>query len=115
MQITLYIFAAYMAVFGMLFLFVPGFAEQITHTTPPNPMLNLLYGQYTVTFAYVAYMAARENKADSKLSLTILILTTGHVLVFGYLLLTGLRGFSEAGPPLIVNLIFTGLLFLFRK
>jgi len=60
-------------------------------------------------------MAATENKADSKLSLTILILTTGHVIVFGYLLLTGLRGFSEAGPPLIVNLIFAGLLFLFRK
>jgi len=45
LQITLYIFAAYMAVFGILFLFAPGFAEQITHTTPPNPMLNLLYGQ----------------------------------------------------------------------
>jgi hypothetical protein len=114
LQITLYIIAAYLAVFGILFLFAPSVAEQITQTTH-DATLNLLYGQYTLTFAYVAFLAARENEAASKLSLTILIVTTGHVVVFGYLLMAGMQGFPQAGPPLIVNFILTVLLVLFRK
>src|SRR5262245_42044335 len=114
LQITLYVIAAYLAFFGILFLFAPAVAEQITQTTH-DATLNLLYAQYTLTFAYVAFMAARENDAGSKLSLTILIVTAGHVIVFGYLLLTGLQGFPQAGPPLIVNSILTILLSVFRK
>jgi hypothetical protein len=115
LQITLYAIAAYLAFFGTLFLFAPGVAEQITQTTLPDATLNLLYGQYTLTLAYVAFMAAREKESASKLSLTILIVTAGHVVVFGYLLMTGMRGFPQVGPPLIVNFILTVLLFLFRK
>jgi hypothetical protein len=60
-------------------------------------------------------MAAREKEAAGKLSLTILILTAGHVVVFGYLLMTGMQNFPQVGPPLIVNFILTVLLILFRK
>jgi hypothetical protein len=62
----------------MLFLFAPSTAEQITQTKH-DATLSLLYGQYTLTFAYVSFMAARENDATSKLFLTILILMAGHV------------------------------------
>jgi CHASE2 domain-containing sensor protein len=86
-----------------------------SQTTLPDAKLNLLYGQKTLTFAFVAFIAARENKAGSKLSLTILIVTAGHVVVFGYLLMTGMQNFPQIGPPLIVNFILTVLLFLFRK
>src|SRR5262245_6687161 len=61
------------------------------------------------------FMAAREKEAAGKLSLTILILTAGHVLVFGYVLMTGMEGFSQAGPPLIVNFILTVLVFVFWR
>ena len=114
LQITLYVIAAYLALFGILFLFAPGVTEQITQTTH-DPTLNLLYGQYTLIFACVAFMAARENKAASKLSLTILRLTAAHVVIFGYLLITKMQTFSQAGPPLVVNFMLTVLLFLFRK
>src|SRR5262249_61660033 len=113
LQITLYVIAAYLALFGILFLFAPSLFEQITQTSLPDAKLNLLYGQYTLTFAYVALLAAREKEAASKLSLTILILTAGHVLVFGYLLLTDMQGFSQVGPPLIVNSVLTVLLAIF--
>jgi hypothetical protein len=115
LQITLYVIAVYLALFGILFVFAPGVFEQITQSTPPDAKLTLLYGQYTLTFAYVAFMAAREKQAASKLSLTILIVTAGHVVVFGYLLMTGREGFPQVGPPLIVNSVLTVLLFLFRK
>jgi hypothetical protein len=59
-------------------------------------------------------MAAREKEAASKLSLTILVVTAGNAVVFGYLLLTE-EPFSQVGPPLIVNSVLTVLLFLFRR
>jgi hypothetical protein len=115
LQITLYVIAAYLAIFGILFLFAPGTFEQITQTKLLDAKLTLLYGQYTLTFAFVAFMAAREKEAASKLSLTILIVTAGHVVVFGYLLMTGMEAFPQVGPPLIVNFILTVLLILFRR
>jgi len=99
LQITLYGIAVYLALFGMVFVFAPGVFEQITQSTLPDAKLTLLYGQYTLTFAYVAFMAAREKVAASKLSLTILILTAGNVVVFGYLLMTGMQDLPQAGPP----------------
>jgi hypothetical protein len=115
LPITLYVIATYLACFGILFVFAPRAFEQITQSTLPDAKLTLLYGQYTLTFAYVAFMAAREKDATSKLSLTILILTAGHVVVFGYLLITGRGGFPQDGPPLIVNSVLFVLLFLFRR
>src|SRR4030095_11219612 len=102
LQITLYVIAVYLALFGILFVFAPGVFEQITQTTLPDAKLTLLYGQYTLTFAYVAFMAAREKEAGSKLSLTILILTAGNAGVFGFLLITGVQGLPQGGPPPIV-------------
>jgi hypothetical protein len=115
LQITLYVIAAYLAFFGILFLFAPGVFEQVTRSTLPDAKLTLLYGQYTLTFAFVAFMAAREKEAASKLSLTILIVTAGNAVIFGYLLITGMERFPQVGPPLIVNCILTVLLFLFRN
>jgi hypothetical protein len=115
LQVTLYVIAAYLALFGILFLFAPGVFAQMTQTTLPDAKLTLLYGHYTLTFAFVAFMAAREKEAASKLSLTILIVTAGNVVVFGYLLIFGMEGFAQVGPPLSVNFILTVLLFLFRR
>jgi hypothetical protein len=115
LRVTLYVVAAYLAVFGVLFLFAPRVFEQITQSKLPDPELTLLYGQYTLTFAVVAFMAAREKEAATKLSLAVLILTGGNALIFGYLLLSRMARFSQAGPPLIVNFVLAALLFLFRR
>jgi hypothetical protein len=114
LQITFYLIATYLASFGILFLVAPSIAEQITRTTH-DPTLTLLYGQYTLTFAYVSFMAARENDPASKLSRTILIVTAGHVVVFGYLLVAGMQAVSQAGPPLVVNSILMILLFVLTR
>ncbi|MDF1500090.1 MAG: hypothetical protein P1P76_06460 [Anaerolineales bacterium] len=49
------------------------------------------------------------------MSRVVLALAIGHVVIFGYQLATGMFSFAQAGPPLIVNLVFAILLFLFRK
>lgn len=115
LQITLYAIAVYLAFFGVLFLFAPNVAGRITQSALPDATLNLLYGQYALTFAVVAFMAASDSPPARKLSLAVLLLTAGHVAVFGYLLMTRVQGLSHAGPPLIVNLVLTILLFLFRR
>lgn len=115
LQITLYVIAAYLTFFGILFMFLPRVAEKIMSTSLPDAALNMLYGQLTLTFAYTAFLAARGGEGASKLSRVILALTTGHVVVFGYQLMTGVLNFAQAGPPLIINAIFTVLLFMFRK
>lgn len=115
LQITLYVITAYLTVFGILFLFLPGVAEKVLNNKLPDAALNMLYGQLSLTFAYTAFLAARGDDGLGKLSRVVLALTTGHVIVFGYQLMTGVLNFSQAGPPLIINAIFTVLLFMFRK
>lgn len=115
LQITLYVIAVYLTVFGILFIFLPSVAEKVLSNNLPDKALNMLYGQLTLTFAYVAFLAARGGDGESKLARITLVLTTGHVVVFGHQLLTGVLNFAQAGPPLIINAIFTVLLFLFRK
>jgi len=115
LRITLYATAAYLGCFGVLFVFAPRLFEQITQSALPDAKLTLLYGQYTLTFAYVAFMAAKENDAHRTLSLTVLLVTAGNVVAFGYLLITGREGFPQVGPPLIVNSALTVLLYRFRK
>ena len=115
LQVTLYGIAAYLTVFGILFMFLPRIAEKVLSNSLPDAALNMLYGQLSLTFAYTAFLAARGGDVASKLSHVILVLTTGHVVVFGYQLMTGMLNFAQAGPPLIINTIFTVLLLLFRK
>lgn len=115
LPITLYVIAAYLTVFGILFLLLPSVAEKVLSTSLPDKALNMLYGQLTLTFAYVAFLAARGGDGLGKLSRIILALTAGHVVIFGYQLGMGMLNFAQAGPPLIINAIFTVLLFLFRK
>lgn len=57
LQVTLYVVAAYLTLFGVLFLLAPGVAERITQTTLPDAKLNLLYGQSTLTFAFVSFLS----------------------------------------------------------
>jgi hypothetical protein len=115
LQITLYVIAAYFAFFGTLFVFAPHVFEEITQSKLADAKLTLLYGQHTLNFALVAFLAAKEKEAASKLSLTILIVTAGNAAVFGYLFLSGREAFPQVGAPLIVNSLFTVLLFLFRR
>jgi len=110
LQVTLYVTAVYLLSFGLLFVFAPGVFEQITQSTLPDAKLTLLDGQYTLTFAYVAFVAARGSDANSKLRQTIFILTVGHVAVFAYLLVTGAQSLPQAGSPLVANSVLTVLL-----
>lgn len=79
--ITLYVIAAYLTVFGVLFLFLPGVAEKVLSNALPEAALNMFYGRVALTFAYATFLAARRGWGKQS-SRVILALTTGDVLVF---------------------------------
>ena len=70
--ITLYVIAAYLMIFGVFFLFLPGIAEQVLSNTLPVAALNMLYGQVALTFAYTTFLAARGGDGESRSSRVIL-------------------------------------------
>jgi hypothetical protein len=113
LKILLYALTAYLTVIGMMFLFAPSaFAAMIKVAEMPDKVLNILYGQLVLTFAYVGYMAATSG--EQRLSRALLALTLGHVVVFGYLLGSAMQTFEQVGPPLIINAVFSFLLMLWR-
>ena len=83
LQITLGVIGTYQAVFGTMVIVAPGLFQRITQTTPSDERVTLLYGSYLLIFAFVAFMAAREKEAASKLSLTVLLVSVSNLLVFG--------------------------------
>jgi hypothetical protein len=115
LRITLYAIAVWEFIFGALFLFAPSLAEKMVSASLPDKNLTMLYGQGVLTFSYLAFLAARGGEQVGKLSRIALVLVAGHVLVFGYQLITGMATFMQVGPPLIVNVIFTVLLLIFRR
>lgn len=115
LQVTLYVIAVYLAVFGALILFAPAVAEKLLSNTLPDRALSMLYGQLTLTFAYVAYLAAQGGEGASRLVNIVLVLTVGHIIIFAAQLFTGVLAMAQAGPPLAINIIFSLLLLLFRK
>lgn len=114
LRILLYVMMAYLTIFGILFIFLPSVAEKVLSTSLPDRPLSMLYGQLTLTFAFIAYLASQGGNGLSKLISALLVMTAGHVIIFAFLLATGGLAFAAAGPPLIINLIFTVLLFMFR-
>lgn len=114
LQILLYIITLYLTIFGLLFILLPDMAAEFTKTAPA-PTLSLIYGQYSLTFALVAFLAAREQRRDNPLSFVILILLIGHVVVFSYELLTGLQAWAQAGPPIAINALLALLLYAFSR
>jgi type IV secretory pathway VirB2 component (pilin) len=115
LRILLYVIMAWLAILGILFLLFPSIAEKVMSASLPDKVLNMLYGQVALTLAFVAFLAARGGEGLSKLSLVILVLCIGHVIIFGYQLISGMSGFASAGVPLIINGIFSILLILFRR
>lgn len=115
LQIVLYVIMAWLAILGILFLLFPSIAEKVMSASLPDKVLNMLYGQVALTLSFVAFLAARGGEGSSKLSLVVLVLCIGHVIIFGYQLISGMSGFTSAGVPLIINGIFSILLILFRR
>ncbi|MFM7725285.1 MAG: hypothetical protein ACKO7B_01160, partial [Flavobacteriales bacterium] len=108
LKVLLYVITAYLTVLGMMFLFAPSeFAAMMKVAEMPDKVLNILYGQLLLTFAYVGYMAATSG--EQRLSRAILALTLGHVVVFGYLLGSAMQTLEQVGPPLVINSVFSFL------
>lgn len=112
---TLNVLGVYLAVLGVLFLFLPRVAESAFSISLTDRALTPLYGQVLLVIALTAFFVARDVARYARLVWVFIFEQAGHVLVFVYLLSTGVQTFAQVGPPLIIAAIFLILLWLFRR
>ena len=115
LRITLYVQAVYLTVLGILFLFLPGVAQAAFGTTLPDHALTPIYGQVLLVLAALAFLVASGLPETLRVVWGFIFEQLGHVLVFGYLLMTGIQSFAQVGPPLIIAAIFLVLLLVFQS
>ena len=114
LKTTLVALAIYLAIMGLIFLFVPGFAESAFGLNLPDPAMTPLFGQVLLVIAYLSYVTSTDVKKFSKFINVILFEQIGHILVMAYLLITGIQTFAQLGPVLIINTIFLILIWIFK-
>ena len=105
----------YLTVIGGLFLFAPGAAEAAFQTSLPDAALTPLYGQVVLTLALMAYLVSTDAAKYTKLVWAFVFAEAGHVLIFGWQLMSGIATFAQVGPPLIIAVIFLVLLVAFNR
>ncbi len=115
LRFTLLALAVYMTVVGGLFLFAPRVAEAAFQTSLPDAALTPLYGQMMLVVALMAYLVSTDTEKYAGLIWGFLFAEAGHVLIFGYQLITGIATFAQVGPPMIIAAIFLVLLFIFSR
>lgn len=81
----------------------------------PDATLTMLYDQLVLTLAYFAYLVARNISAYGSLYPIFVFLLLGHLLVWVYQLFNGLVTLAQVGPPLVISVISTVLLFMYRR
>ena len=107
--------AFYMTVVGGLFLFAPTVAEAAFQTSLPDAALTPLYGPVVLVLALTAYLVSTDAAKYAKLVWAFIFAEAGHVLIFGWQLMSGIATFAQVGPPLIIAVIFLILLFVFNR
>ena len=112
---TLLALAVYMTVVGALFLFAPRVAETAFQTSLPDAALTPLYGQLMLVIALMAYLVSTDVASHRKLVWAFFFAEAGHVLIFGWQLMSGIAGFAQVGPPMIIAAIFLALLVVFNR
>lgn len=115
LRTTMYAITIYLTVLGVMFLFLPGIVESIMGISLPDAGLTMLYGQLVLTLAYLGYYVARNVESMRKLYAVFVFLFVGHLLVWLYQLFTGISTFAQVGPPLVISVIFTVLLFMYGR
>ena len=107
--------AVYMTVVGGLFLFAPSVAEAAFQMSLTDPALTPLYGQVVLVLALMAYLVSTDAAKYAKPVWAFVFAEAGHVLIFGWQLMSGISTFAQVGPPLIIAVIFLILLVAFNR
>lgn len=107
--------AVYMMVVGGLFLFAPRIAETAFQTSLPDAALTPLYGQLMLVIALAAYLVSTDVVKYAGLAWLFIFAEAGHVVIFGWQLMSGVAGFAQVGPPMIIATIFLVLIFVFSR
>jgi hypothetical protein len=115
LRIVYWVEAVYLTILGILFMFLPSVAESIFQTDLSDPILTPLFGQVLLTLAIACYLIAVNVEKYIQLTWALIFENAGHILVFIYILATGIAGFVTVGPPLIMSVILLVLFYMYYR
>ena len=105
----------YLVILGILFMFLPSVAESIFQTELSDPIITPLFGQVLITVAIACYIIAKNVEKFVKLTWALIFENAGHIVVFVYVLISGIAGFATVGPPMIMSLILLVLFYVYYQ
>ena len=115
LRIVYWVEAIYLTILGIIFLFLPSLAEAIFQTDLKDPILTPLFGQVLLTLAIACYLIAMNVEKFVKLTWAMIFENAGHIVVFIYVLATGVAGFITVGPPMIMSVILMVLFYVYYR
>jgi len=107
--------AIYLTILGIMFLFLPSLAETVFQTELKDPILTPLFGQVLLTLAIFCYLIVMNVEKYIKLTWAMIFENAGHIVIFIYILATGIAGFITVGPPLIMSAILMVLFYVYYR
>lgn len=113
LRIVYWVEAVYLTLLGLMFWFVPSLGETIFQTDLKDPILTPLFGQTLLSLALICYLMIPNLEKHLKLTWALIFENAGHVVVFVYLLISGVAGFVTVGPPMIISAVLLVLFYLF--
>ena len=111
----MYVITAYLTIIGALYLFFPGTAETAFQITLSDRSTAMLHGFGNLIMALLIYSTAANLNVYGKLVRVYQVFALGETLIFIYQLVSGMHIFAEVGPPTIIWVVFTVLLFVFGR
>ena len=115
LRIVFIVEAIYLTVLGVMFVFFPSVAESVFQSELLDPILTPLFGQVLLSLALACYLIARDVEKNITLTWALIFENAGHIVVFGYILGTGVAGFVTVGPPMIISAILLVLFIVYYQ
>jgi len=115
LRIVYWVEAIYLTILGIMFWFLPSLAETVFQTELSDPILTPLFGQVLLTLAIACYLIAKNVEKFATLTWALIFENAGHIVIFIYLLATGIAGFITVGPPMIMSVILMVLFYVYYR
>ena len=115
LRIVYWVEAIYLTILGIMFLFLPSLAETVFQSELKDPILTPLFGQVLLSLAIACYLIAMNVEKFTKLTWALIFENAGHIVIFIYILATGIAGFITVGPPMIMSVILTVLFYVYYR
>lgn len=115
LRIVYWVQTVYLTMLGLMFVFLPSVAETVFQTELLDPILTPLFGQVLITLAIACLIILTNLENYASLTWALVFENAGHIVVFAYVLISGIAGFVTVGPPMFMSAILMVLFWVYYQ